>query len=326
MPFDQCIAVLDKFFSFCNHWNRFPHIWLTGGEPIIHPRFWDILDYIDDHSKDSDTGFHVSVLSNGFKFDGALLKKLERYPVVHAVQISVDGARAESHDAIRGKGSFDRAIRALNLLVPSRLETHMHFVVFKDNYEDAFEMTDLAKKLGIDILTITRLVPWGRGGELRESMLNTDQVQILFKKLSDDYDVILQTDSRKPTIGRNRCDWPVIYPDPSTPDAFAKNGYRCGVAYSYINVMENGDVYPCRRMPIIVGNLLEEDLMHIWQHPLMWKLREKQRFVQGKCRNCFFLKEAPDICSGGASCIAYAVHGDPFQPDPQCPYNPPEGS
>lgn len=86
--------------------------------------------------------------------------------------------------------------------------------------------------------------------------------------------------------------------------------------------MENGDVYPCRRLPIAVGNILEGDLTHIWQHPLMWKLREKSRFMAGKCGVCFFCTKAPRICSGGASCIAYAVLGDPFRPDPQCPVNP----
>lgn len=319
MPLDQCITVLNKFLTFCHQWKRFPVIWLTGGEPTISPHFWEILDYLNDSVRNSSTGCHVTILSNGFNIQHAFVERLVEYPIAHAVQISVDGASARAHDALRGKGSFDRAIHALNILVSSRLETHIHFVVHKRNYEDGFKMTDLARKLKVHVLTVTRLVPWGRGQRLRDHMLSADQVQTLFKKLSDDYDAILESDMPTPIISRDRCDWPVIYHDPRDPNALTKNGYRCGAARSYINVMENGDVYPCRRMPITVGNILEEDLMHIWQHPLMWKLREKPRLMKGECSDCFFCRWAPRICSGGASCIAYAVYGDPFQPDPQCP-------
>ena len=325
MPLNQCITVLDKFFAFCQQWRRVPILWLTGGEPTIHPHFWEVLDYIKekiDSHPDMKPHHHVAVLSNGKTLNSDFIQKLEEFPLRIFVQVSVDGASAETHDAIRGKGSFDKAVDALKLMQPTKVVTHMHFVVHKKNYEDGFCMTDLATELGVDVLTVTRLVPWGRGKTLYENMLDPEQVKTLFKKLSDDLDTLSENSPPKPYIARNRCDWPVIYPDPSTPEAFSKNGFRCGAARAYINVMENGDVYPCRRLPITVGNILKEDLMTIWQHPLMWKLRQKHLFVQGKCKSCYFCVTAPEVCGGGATCIAYACHQDPFQPDPQCPVTP----
>lgn len=320
MPFDQCTAVLDTFLAFCQRWKRYPAIWLTGGEPTIHPHFWEIIDYIEEKMDSKD--YNVAILSNGINITPDFIQKLGKYKMNKYVQISVDGACAETHDTIRGKGSFDKAVRALKVLQSASIEKHMHFVVHKGNYADGFKMTDLARDLGADVLTVTRLVPWGRGRELYEKMLSPEQVQKLFRKLSDDFDVISAQNPPKPYISRNRCDWPVIYGDPKTPEAFTKNGITCGAAQSYINVMQNGDVYPCRRMPIKVGNVLEEDLLQIWQHPLMWKLRQKHKFVQGKCKTCYFSATAPEVCSGGASCIAYACYQDPFQPDPQCSVNP----
>ncbi|MGC1119717.1 MAG: radical SAM protein [Candidatus Methanofastidiosia archaeon] len=326
MPVENCEEVLDQFFALCCQWRRSPVIWLTGGEPTLHPHFWHILDYIKIHSDLTDVHSVVAVLSNGINFTDEFVKRLEEHPLHIYVQISLDGARAETHDAIRGKGSFDKAVGALKLLKPTAVETHIHFVVHKDNYEDAFTMPDLARVLGANVLTVTRLVPWGRGKELYEKMLTSEQVKNLFKNLSDDLDEIMAADSSPETlISRARCDWPVIYPDPSTPEASTKNGFKCGVGLSYINIQENGDVYPCRRMPIKIGNVFEEDLITIWQHPLLWKFRRKHRFVKGKCEQCFFNVKAPSICSGGASCIAYACGKDPFQPDPQCPVNPSEG-
>ena len=324
MPFNQCVEVLDKFFTFCQQWNRYPMVWLTGGEPTIHPKFWDILDYIVDRMDQPDDCY-AAILSNGINLDADFVQKLEENPLLIYVQISVDGARAETHEAIRGKGTFEKALHALKLLRPTGIQTHIHFVVHKDNYEDGFEMTDVARRLGVDVLTVTRLVPWGRGKELIEKMLTPEQVYTLYKKLSDDFDAIMEsTHPPRPYIARDRCDWPLIYSDPKNPEALKKNGHRCGAARSYINIMENGDVYPCRRMPIKVGNILKEEFIDIWQHPLMWKLRQKHQFMQGKCQNCYFCAVTPDVCSGGASCIAYAYYDDPFQPDPQCWFNPNE--
>lgn len=324
MSFDDCTTVLDKFFAFCNQWYKSPTIWLSGGEPTIHPYLWEIIDYIRDH-KETHTDCNVTILSNGISITDEFIGKLENYPLRTGVQISVDGACAEIHDAIRGKGSFDRALHALQLLRSTKITTHMHFVAHKQNYADGFKITDLAEKMGVDVLTVTRLVPYGRGKELKENMLSPDEVYTLFKKLSDDFDTILSNSNPpKLYIARNRCDWPVIYADPSISDAHAKNGTRCGAALSYINVMENGDVYPCRRLPITIGNIFKEDFNKIWQHPLLWKLRQKHRFMEGKCQNCYFNVKAYHICSGGASCIAYACYEDPFQPDPQCSINPQE--
>ena len=323
MPFDQCTGVLDKFFNFCRQWNRFPMVWITGGEPTVHPDFWAILDYIKD-SQDNPTDCYVAILSNGINVDSAFVQDLEEHPLPVYVQISVDGLK-EAHESIRGKGTFEKAIKALTLLGDTSIQTHMHFVVHKDNYEDGFNMTDLARDLHVDVLTVTRLVPWGRGKELEEKMLTPQQVYTLYRKLSDDFDTIAaHTDPPRPYIARDRCDWPLIYDDPSQTESITKNGHSCGAARSYINIMENGDVYPCRRMPIKVGNILEEDFNTIWQHPLMWKLRQKHKFMKGKCRDCYFCVAAPDVCSGGASCIAYACYDDPFQPDPQCRINPEE--
>jgi radical SAM protein with 4Fe4S-binding SPASM domain len=314
MLVDDVITVLDAFFTFCNRWNRFPVIWLTGGEPTLHPHFWDILDTITNDCR-------VAVLSNGTTITPAFVEKLCSLPVNPAVQISVDGTAAETHDAIRGRGSFSKAVNALRLLHSAAIETHMHFVVSKKNYNDGFLITDLACDVGVDVLTVTRLVPWE--GALFENMLTPKQVYTLFKKLSDDADKISLLNPPKPFIARDRCDWPIIYPDPTKKEAFTKNGSCCSAARSYINVMHTGDVYPCRRLPVTVGNLFKDDLMQIWQHPFLWKLREKHKYMQGKCQTCYFNVCAPHVCSGGATCIAYAWVNDPFQPDPQCSINVP---
>jgi radical SAM protein with 4Fe4S-binding SPASM domain len=322
MSFQDCKRVVDAFLDYCSTFKRLPVIWLTGGEPTLHPHFWDILDYIEVKTS---SACYTAVLSNGTTMSEDMVHHLEEYSMRMDVQISFDGATPQIHDAIRGKGAFQKALRALKYLSTSKIATHMHYVVHRNNYEDAFAITDLAVKMRADVLTVTRLVPWGRGKNLEKLMLTPEQVLTLYRKLSHDFDRLSADKMSNLHIARDRCDWPVIY-DPSHPDALTKNGQRCSAGLSHICVVENGDVYPCRRMPVLLGNIFEEDFVSIWNHPMLWNLREKHHIVKGKCQDCYFCRKAPNVCSGGASCIAYAVYKDPFQPDPQCPYTPDVGS
>lgn len=78
--------------------------------------------------------------------------------------------------------------------------------------------------------------------------------------------------------------------------------------------MPNGDVYPCRRMPIRAGNVLDRPLAEIYRDaPLLRTLRDHDRVSAG-CEGC---RHRPE-CRGGLRCLAYAVTGDPFHADPGC--------
>ncbi len=93
---------------------------ISGGEPILHSKFWELMKIL--HSFD----LRIVILSNGTLIDSAVAKKLSGY--VDEVQISIDGIR--SHDILRGKGSFDRAIAGVYALkkydIPISIATMVH--------------------------------------------------------------------------------------------------------------------------------------------------------------------------------------------------------
>jgi radical SAM protein with 4Fe4S-binding SPASM domain len=90
--------------------------------------------------------------------------------------------------------------------------------------------------------------------------------------------------------------------------------YQCTAGDRLITVQPNGDLYPCRRMPIRTGNLLETPLVDLYQKsPLFRALRDRDRTSKG-CQGCLF----SGLCRGGLKCLSYAVTGDPFVADPGC--------
>ena len=87
----------------------------------------------------------------------------------------------------------------------------------------------------------------------------------------------------------------------------------CAAGLSTLTVMPNGDVMPCRRMNVVIGNLREKSLFDIWySSEMLWKLREREKNLKicGKCKNL-------NVC-GGCRAVAFGVTGDYFAKDPQC--------
>jgi radical SAM protein with 4Fe4S-binding SPASM domain len=90
--------------------------------------------------------------------------------------------------------------------------------------------------------------------------------------------------------------------------------YSCTAGDRLVAVQPNGDLYPCRRMPIRVGNLMETPLRELYQHSDLFRaLRDRGRLSRG-CERCTYAK----VCRGGLKCLSYAVTGDPFERDPGC--------
>ncbi|MBU7020020.1 MAG: radical SAM protein [Theionarchaea archaeon] len=325
---DELIMILNRFLETTEKWSVTPIVPLSGGEPLLSPSFWPLLDHIEEYGNDRE--ILTSVLSNGTLVDRELAERLSTYRTLDFVQISLDGATSKTHEKARGKGTFEKSLQAVSALRDAGIPTHIHYVVHRQNYEEAFEMTDFVRELGGGCLLITRLVPFGRGKEMETLMLTPEEVRELYTKLGIDADFALEhMGSGNPVVhvNRLRCDWPVICTGEclsSMAQLVNKNGNHCQVGRRYIAVMSDGTCYACRRMPVVVGNLLTQNFEEIWNHPFLWKMRRKNVYMKGKCQKCPFNVDnrLNFTCMGGASCISYGTYGDPFMPDPQCSFDP----
>lgn len=97
---------------------------LTGGEPMVYPRFWDVLELATSHR------FSVGLLTNLTLLDEKGAERLceiaKRKGNGFIVGTSLDGADAETHEWMRQvKGSFAKTMNAMRLLK----EAKVHFVV-----------------------------------------------------------------------------------------------------------------------------------------------------------------------------------------------------
>src|SRR4030042_727185 len=80
--------------------------------------------------------------------------------------------------------------------------------------------------------------------------------------------------------------------------------------------MPEGSVFPCRRFPVSVGNLLDKSLKRIWEESDVLAQLGKRENLKGKCEKCEFRD-----CRGCRS-LALSLTGDYLEEDPHCWYSP----
>lgn len=274
------------------------HINVTGGEPFARPEFPRLLDTFAAHRH----LFSFAVLSNGTLIDSALAQRLADWQVGF-VQVSIDGGRA-THDRIRGVGNYDRVVEAAGHLVQAGVRTVISFTANRANFREFEEVARLARRLKVWRVWADRLIPCGQGDALREQVLTPQETRELFEIMGR-----ARVEARRGWFNRT---------DVSMRRAlqFLVGGgepYRCTAGESLVTVMPNGDVYPCRRLPIRVGNLQDSTLDALYSCDLFRALRAPQACASG-CQDCLYRS----VCRGGLRCLAHAMTGDPFTADPGC--------
>ena len=294
----ELFRVLEDFIRQIKAWDlpkERVRISFTGGEPFIRKDFFALLEKCHQNR----SKFRYGILTNGTLLDKTVIKRLKKLKVDY-VQISLEGTE-KINDSIRGRGVFKKAIRAMKLLKDNDMATNFSMTVSRVNLKEVPKVVNLSKKLGVS-LGIRRCVPCGSGRELKDSLLTPKEVSSLWH-------YILKTrQTLSSQIGLGREDGMLVQDVP---------GYRsgdCSAGYISFGVLPNGDVYPCRRLPIWSGNLLKQSFRAIYYNSKPLQRLRNMNNINDVCYNCPHFEK----CHGGAKCIAFSYFGEASSPDPQC--------
>ncbi len=272
------------------------YINIGGGEPTIRPDFWHLLEYAVAHN------VGVKFSTNGVRITPERAKFLASTDYVD-VQISLDGATAEVNDRVRGTGSYDMAIRALeNLKDAGFKDAKISVVVTRENVGQLDEFKALADSHGAT-LRLTRLRPSGRGADVWDDLHPTAaQQRDLYNWLMKAGENVLTGDSFFHLAGFGE-------PLPGLN--------LCGAGRVVCLIDPIGDVYACPfaiHDNFLAGNLLNPGgFQEVWQNSeLFADLRSPQ--TSGACTKCQHF----DSCRGGCMAAKFFT-GLPLDgPDPEC--------
>jgi MoaA/NifB/PqqE/SkfB family radical SAM enzyme len=121
----------------------FDHVFFTGGEPFILNDIYDMLRYASARVK-------TTVLTNAMILRGERLEKLKAIANDNLIiQVSLDGGRAEDHDAYRGKGAWAKTIEGIQLLQEAGFRVRIGTTETPANCAHMSELHAFRESLGI---------------------------------------------------------------------------------------------------------------------------------------------------------------------------------
>jgi SynChlorMet cassette radical SAM/SPASM protein ScmE len=289
---------------------------LAGGEPFMRQDLKELLEGIVRNR------MRFNLLSNGSLIDDEIAEFIASTGRCNYIQISIDGYSPETHDACRGKGSFEKAVRGIRILqrhgvsVASRLTIH-HFNVSKLD-----EITDF-------ILNDLGLPGFGTNsaGYLGSCRKNAEDVQLSVKDRQKAMSTLLRLENEHPgrisaaagPLAEAR-HWRRMEQARVRGDSTFPIGGRltaCGCPNQKIAVRSDGVIVPCNMLPhIALGRINVDSLQEIWlKSPEMMHMRLRHMIPLSEfdfCSGCPYMP----YCTGNCPGLAFSITGKVDYPSP----------
>lgn len=144
---------------------------VSGGEPLLHPEFRALMEILPSYE------LRVVLLSNGTLIDKKAAKNLSSF--VHEVQVSIDGIN--SHDLLRGKGSYDKAMRGNSNLRSYGIPVSIATMIHKYNAGEFDEMQKLFSDLEVISWSVDVPCVTGALAGNKDFILNMKDAALLLK-------------------------------------------------------------------------------------------------------------------------------------------------
>ncbi len=315
LKFEECAAVIDDLAQF-----GVPGVLLSGGEPLLHSRFFDIAE------RARAAGLRLTLSTNGTLITHECAAQLKAIGFAY-VGISLDGIGA-THDHFRGRsGAYEktkaafRHCREVGQKVGLRLTLSPQTIADLDRIMDLIEAEEIARvcfyhlvysgrgstlapvthaetRRALDTI-LARATKWAAANQNRE-VLTVDQP-------ADGANIYLRLRKENPTRAEEALrllEW----------NGGSRNSSGLGIG----NIDTQGNVHPDQFwQTLTLGNVREKPFSSIWTEAAgtaLESLRDRVPRLTGRCAECRFR----EICGGGFRVRAQQTSGDLWSEDPGC--------
>ncbi len=297
LEYEKLVKIFNQYLELLEKLELPGHINITGGEPLCNPYFFKILELINNHSDN----ITFSILTNGTLITEEIAKKIKQFNPYY-VQVSLEGGE-KINNYIRGEGTYNQIAKGIKNLKKYNIFTSISFTATNQNYKEFPQVVKYAKKYKVNSVWSDRYIPLGESND-KDLALNKEQTQEYLKIMNNERNSLLNAKKPKIRILMNRA---------LQFQMTNEYAYGCTAGESLLTVMENADLVPCRRMPIVIGNLLKDNMYELYMNNNILKdLRTKK--IPDECIEC----EHSKMCHGGLKCLTYAIYKDLNHKDIGC--------
>lgn len=273
---------------------------LIGGEVFMRPDWPSIAKELTSRN------VKVSIITNGYLFSEKLLNDI-RNCSIESIAVSLDGPEAV-HDRFRQKGSFKRAIEAIDVLSRNDIPVSVISTLHSENVSHLDEMYDILRQKEIFAWQLQACSPMGNASsdDFSTKIDFRTVIDFVEEHLDNPYFAIGVADN----IGYYTESEGYIRGNSSGRAVF--QGCRAGL--TNIGIDSVGNVKGCEALydeSFIEGNLRERSLYDIWNDPDAFSYNRKftESDLSGKCKDCIY----GIICAGGCRSYNHFTHGKLYE-------------
>ncbi|MBI2862122.1 MAG: radical SAM protein [Chloroflexi bacterium] len=278
----------------------------SGGEPLLRRDLSGLVKHA------ADRGLMPVLGTNGTLLDETTIRELAACGLA-GIGISLDSPDPLYHDVFRGKkGAWRKTMEAIQSCRHLRVPFQIHASLARENLAYLHDLVEFSFQLGAVAFNVFFLVCTGRGERLTDiTPEEYDRALVTLAHLQGDYPAFKLRARCAPHFSR-------IIAEQGNPTAEMPAG--CMAGNTYLRLSPEGKVTPCPYLPIVAGDLREQEFSRIWEHSTMLKELRRGKW-HGRCGACSFSTRCR-----GCRARAYALSGDYLGEDPWCTYQPANGS
>ena len=292
------------------------NVCIGGGEPFIRK---DITDFIEGIVRNR---MRFSMLSNGTLITDELARFLASTGRCDSVQVSIDGAAPEAHDACRGEGGFEKAVRGLQSLQQNNVPATVRVTIHRHNVADLENIARLLlEDLGLAGFSTNAAGYLGicrsHADEIQLTVADRHLAMETLLKLNKKYNGRIKADAGPLYDARHWLKMERARREKRSPFEGCGHLRACGGVFTKLAVRADGVMVPCNMMGHVeLGRINQDDLETVWQrHPELIRLRRRRNIPLGEfefCRGCGY----QDYCRGNCPALAYTILGEENHPSP----------
>ena len=199
-----------------------------------------------------------------------------------AVTISLDGAKKETFESLRGNAKFEKVISSIKKLVRSRKgklpEINVWMVISNDNYREIPEMIELCQEMGVDNL-MAQMEIYSYGKDSMDERIMKHRVKEDADFLSYKRQCIEFAKRAGMSFQFHRTSFDTQHP--------------CFWPWTSLYVSAEGKIVPCCRIgdPEVMhfGSMKEKEIKEIWNSDPYRQFRDaiKGNRIPSFCRQCY---------------------------------------
>lgn len=261
----------------------------TGGEPLLSDNTLKIAKYA------KKLGFKTRILTNATLITEKNIDQIA--PLFDSFRISMDGSTQEKHEVYRGKDSYTKTIKAIDLLKKRKKPVIVAMVVTRQNKDDVQAMNE---KWG-GMLMYQPLFPMGRARN------SNSQLALSGKEY---YETLATCENINP------------FSSIAEVVSRAKNLQsitKCAIGDGELSISCTGDVYPCQLLHnerFLLGNIKKQNLIDIYNGKDNEQFKHSTVEENIKCRQCDFKY----LCGGACQARHFSETGSIHEAGEFCEY------